>query len=215
MLIFHCIDKIRRMSSEYKYNFFIRLGLEVYLEWWVLTLLNIRYYKVGVLSQIISFTIASIFFIGWLYLLLYTIIFLKKNYRKMKQNGLEETASEVIVLFEEYKMNKLSICFNILFFMRRLLYAMTIIFGYEYNTAQAITFLILMASIFIYTIVARPYKMSIINCFMISNEGALMVLGAMNFLFINPITNEENSTILGWVCIGVIIGKFIKLSMDL
>ena len=83
----------------------------------------------------------------------------------MKEDGLEETAPEVIVLFEEYKMNKFSICFNVIFFIRRLLYAMTIIFGYKYNMPQAISFIILMTSVFLYTAIVRPYKMSIINFF--------------------------------------------------
>ena len=149
-------------------------------------------------SQIISFSLAIVFFIGCLYLLFYTVIFLKRNYRKMNEEGLEETASEVIVLFEEYKMKKSAISFNIIFFIRRLLYAMTIIFGYEYNMPQAIAFLILMASVFLYTVIVRPYKMSIINFFMVFNEGALMILGIMNFLFINPITSEQKNTIYGW-----------------
>ena len=204
--LFH-IEKIKSMSTEYKYNFFIRLGIEVFLEWWVLTLLDIRYCKVDVASQIISFSLAIVFFIGCLYLLFYTAIFLKRNYRKMNEEGLEETASEVIVLFEEYKMKKSAISFNIIFFIRRLLYAMTIIFGYKYNMPQAIAFLILMASVFLYTVIVRPYKMSIINFFMVFNEGALMVLGIMNFLFINPITSEQKNVILGWICIGIILCK--------
>ena len=199
------------MSSEYKYNFFIRLGIEVYLEWWVLTLLNIRYLKVSIASQIVSLILAGVFFIGCLYLLFYTVMFLKKNYTKMKEDGLEETAPEVIVLFEEYKMNKFSICFNVIFLARRLLYAMTIIFGYKYSIPQAISFIVLMASVFLYTAIVRPYKMSIINCFMTFNEGALMVLGIWNFLFINPIASEQKNTIYGWTCIGIIMGEYLNL----
>ena len=160
-------------------------------------------------SQIVSLSLAVIFFIGCLYLLFYTVIFLKKNYTKMKEDDINEIASKVLVLFEEYKMSKFSICFYIIFFTRRLLYAMTIIFGYEYNMSQAISFITLMASALLYTVIVRPYKISIINCFMILNEGALMVLGIMNFFFINPITSEQKNTIYGWICIGFVMSKFL------
>jgi len=53
--------KISEMSKEYKYNFFLRVGLQVYLEVVILSLLNLRYYKIDNGYQIISLIIAIFF----------------------------------------------------------------------------------------------------------------------------------------------------------
>ena len=50
--------KVKELSLEYKFNFFLRVGIELYLEVTVLSLLNIRYPKFEKISQCISFGVA-------------------------------------------------------------------------------------------------------------------------------------------------------------
>jgi hypothetical protein len=50
--------KIMELSQEYKYNFFLRIGLELFLEIFVLSLLNIRHSKFSNIYQITSFGIS-------------------------------------------------------------------------------------------------------------------------------------------------------------
>lgn len=56
----------------------------------------------------------------------------------MRKEGLEETSMSVIVLFEDYKMTKMGLAFNIFFFSRRISYAVLIIAGYQFAMNQAI-----------------------------------------------------------------------------
>ena len=56
-------NKISKMSKEYKYNFFLRLAIEVYLECCVLWLLNLRYAKFESNVQIISVTVSAVLII--------------------------------------------------------------------------------------------------------------------------------------------------------
>jgi len=51
-------NKVKEMSSEYKYNFFLRLGIELFLEVFILSLLNIYNYKVENVYQCLSLAVA-------------------------------------------------------------------------------------------------------------------------------------------------------------
>jgi hypothetical protein len=53
--------KIQEMSAEYKYNFFLRIALELYLEVFILSLLNIRHSKFDNFWQVLSLCIAAAF----------------------------------------------------------------------------------------------------------------------------------------------------------
>lgn len=197
---------MRSLSKEYKYNFFIRIILESYLECWVLSLLNIRYPKFESISQILSVGIACLLIAGCLFMAVWTLIFLKRKYSDIKKGLLEDVAGTVIVLFEDYKLTKWSLLFNVFFFFRRFIYAAIIIFAVDYLLIQAIFFVTLMAILFLYTAIVRPFKLKVISFFMIFNEGVLVALGISNFLFLKPITSKSKDFMLGWVCIAVIIG---------
>jgi len=54
-------NKIKDMSSEYKYNFFLRMGIELFLEVFVLSLLNLRYATYGNFYQVASTALSGFF----------------------------------------------------------------------------------------------------------------------------------------------------------
>lgn len=201
------LAKIRQLSLEYKYNFFVRLLLEVYLEVWVLSLLNLRYYKFETAFQGFSFAFSFAMITIWVWAIIWISLFLKKNHKKLKEGGLEEIAAEFIILFEDYKQKLMGLIFNVIFFCRRILYAMTIIFLIDYPELQSVAFLILMAFVAIYHIVAKPYKSTSINAFSIFNEWMLWALGAVNFTFIKPIADKDKSLTIGWILIGIVMCK--------
>lgn len=202
------LAKIRQLSLEYKYNFFVRLLLEVYLEVWVLSLLNLRYYKFETAFQGFSFAFSFAMITIWGWAIIWISLFLKKNHKKLKEGGLEEIAAEFIILFEDYKQKLVGLIFNVIFFCRRILYAIAIIFLIDYPEVQSVAFLILMAFVAIYHIVAKPYKSTSINAFSIFNEWMLCALGAVNFTFIEPIADKDKNLTIGWILIGIVMCKW-------
>jgi len=46
--------KIREISYEFKFNFFLRIAIELFLEVFILSLLNVKYLKINNFYQILS-----------------------------------------------------------------------------------------------------------------------------------------------------------------
>jgi len=83
---FICLDKVRSLSYEYKYNFFIRLFLEAYLEACMLSILNIYYYKFDTIFQWVSFGAAFIFLV---FMHIWLVVFLKRYPSRILKKGPE------------------------------------------------------------------------------------------------------------------------------
>lgn len=76
--------KIREISLDYKYNFFLRIGIEMYLEIVVLSMLNMRHYKQDNIYQIISLGLSIFALCLSQIFLLWSLHFSCKNYSKYK-----------------------------------------------------------------------------------------------------------------------------------
>ena len=196
------------MSIEYKYNFFIRLGIETFLESWILSLLSIRYTKLNSFSQFTSFGMSIFFFVLYFGFQIWTFFYIRKNMERILKEGGEGFPS-VSVLIEEYRPSKWSAHFNSIFFARRLIYAIIIVFAYEYPLIQTIIFLTVWFLVFLYQVIVRPYKLKLLNIFMILNELTIVVLCCTFFLFINPISDSYKNNVLGWMWVGIVTAVLI------
>lgn len=72
------------MSSEYKYNFFLRLFLEVYLECMILSLINIRYARFEEVLQWVSLITACVLICIFQ---IWVVLYLKRYPSKILNQG--------------------------------------------------------------------------------------------------------------------------------
>ena len=192
------------MSLEYRFNFFLRLALEIFLETGILCLLNVRYMKHNNGWQIYS-TIASILCIlGLTAFFAWSLRYVCENYEDFRRAG-RVCAPEVESMFGCYKIENMpQILFNTFFMLRRTLYACIIIFMVDYPIMQAFFFMVICLPILAYHLVMNPYIEKVNNCLMDINEGALVVIGVFFFKFAEPETDQNLQLLLGWIVIGII-----------
>jgi cysteine-rich repeat protein len=199
--------KIMELSQEYKYNFFLRIGLELFLEIFVLSLLNIRHSKLNNIYQITSFGISWIFIALWVSFFIWSIIFSWRNYFEIKGKKFEK--AEFYSMFGEYKMDNMpQMLFNTFFMTRRILYAWIIIFLPDFPIYQAFSFMAIGVPILAYHLAMNPYRDVSNNVFMNINEALLVFVGAFFFVFAEPHPSEKDQkvmTILSWWVIWMII----------
>lgn len=132
--------KIKELSQEYKYNFFLRIAIETYLEGSLICFLNIRHYKLENMHQIVSLTL-SVFILA-LYLIFTIWTFFYSLYLYKKYGGHDKIdLDSVRSMFGEYKMKNYGhAMFNSLFVLRRLSYAFIIVFLPEFPIIQIFLF---------------------------------------------------------------------------
>ena len=193
-------NKIKSMSGEYKYNFFIRIGLELFLEVFVLSLLNIRYIKFESGWQYLSTIVASLLLLCLITFFVWTTKFSCSAFAHLYNH------QQFYALLGEYKNENLpQVMFNTYFMLRRMLYAFIIVFLSEYPTSQAFCFMIICLPILAYHLVMNPYKETVINVMMNINESMLVTIGVFFFIFAEPDTNTDRVMLLGWAVIGLVI----------
>ena len=197
--------KIKDISYEYKFNFFLRVGNQVYLEASILTLLNLRYSCFENLWQIISFLLSILSIILLIWYFLWAINIGCKNYKSFR-NKEKVDIPEYESLFGEYRtQNMPQFLFNTFFMSRRMLYACIIIFLIDYPQAQAFLFLVICSPVLAFHLVMNPYIALSSNIIMNINEFTFAIIGYIFFAFVEPPNNTSIHNILGWIVIAIIL----------
>ena len=196
------------MSFEYRYNFFLRTGLEIFLETFIITLLNIAHAEFTNFSKILSFTLSLIFIVILITFFLWSLQHSLKNYPKYK--GKKYDISEYESMFGDYKTENLpQFLFNSFFMLRRMLFACIIIFLENYPPFQAFAFMIIWVPFLAYHYVMNPYKSIVNNVIMNINETWFIFIGIFFYLFAEPNSDTEAVLTQGWWCIGILLGMII------
>lgn len=197
------------MSNEYKYNFFLRLGIQFYLEMSILSLLNIRYAKFRNVYQMLSFTAAVLAVVMLLVFFGGAMNFSCKNYLKYKGKN-KVDVPECESMFGSYKTQHMpQALFNNYFMLRRLLYACIIVFLVDFPMMQAFGFMVICVPILAYHLVMSPYIEQTNNVLMNVNEVVLITIGCFFYYFAEPNSNESELELLGWIVVGIIMSMFL------
>ena len=192
------------MSFEYKFNFFLRVTLQIYLETSILGMLNIANPMFDNLPQVWSFLTSIVLIDVLLFFLFWGTRFSLKNFKHFRDKERVDIP-EYESMFGEYKTKNIpQALFNSFFMLRRLLYACIIIFLEKYPMMQAFTFTWICLPILAYQIVMNPYLDKIINIVMNINEISFVVIGIFFFNFGEPNNNADELNILGWTVISII-----------
>ena len=198
------------MSFEYRFNFFLRITLQLYLETSIFALLNIANPMFNNLAQVCSFLTSIVLITVLLFFLFWGTRFSLKNFKNFRDKE-RVNIPEYESMFGEYKTKNIpQALFNSFFMLRRLLYACIIIFLEKYPMMQAFTFTWICLPILAYQIVMNPYLDKIINIVMNINEISFVVIGIFFFNFGEPNNNADELNILGWAVISIINEKNIN-----
>jgi cysteine-rich repeat protein len=198
-------NKIKETSREYKYNFFLRILIQLYLETAIISILNLRYLKYENGWQVLSTLVAAILVFILLSFFWWSVYFSYKNFYKFR--GQPKIAiPEFESMYGQYKIENLpQALFNSFFMFRRLLYVLIIIFLPDFPVFQAFSYTLICIPILAYHLVMNPFISKLENIMMDINEITLTIWGAFFFAFSEPIEDARMSELFGWCIIGLIL----------
>jgi len=173
------------------------MGLIFCLEMCIVDLLSLDNLNFSNLISIPSFLLSVIYLLVIIFLFLFVPIYLFWNYKKMTtlkihfKGSFDKFHSQFSPLFGDYKADRASIIYSLIFILWRILYAGTIVFLKFSAIAQCISFLVLTVPVFLYQIKFRPYKSRLVNFTMTINELALVIDSVFFFFFLGEQGDRE------------------------
>jgi cysteine-rich repeat protein len=198
-------NKIKEMSQEYKFNFFLRMILQLFLETIILSLLNIRFMSNNNFYQVMSTLVSWVAVLAIIIFFVWALKFSWKNFQKYRQKD-KIDIDEVESMFGQYRTKYFpQAMFNTYFMTRRVLYACIIVFLPSYPILQAFSFMVICLPMLAFHLIMNPYHETINNAIMNINEFSLISWGIFFFMFAEPDTNADRLLLLGWAVIGIII----------
>jgi len=195
---------INEASKEYKYNFFLRLGLEMFLELAIVTLLSLSYLKLGNPTQILSYGLSIIMLLIILWFMVFTFLYPIMNFAKIHLMG-SKFCERYWSLFIDFKptSSRPILLYNFFFCVRRLLYAFGIVFFKELQTVQAFFLLAIFLPTIAYLGIFRPFSTRLCNFFMVFNEITLLICFIIFPFFLSDKFNSNE--IIGYSLVALII----------
>ena len=99
--------------------------------------------------------------------------------------------------------SKSALFYNTIFLIRRLLYAIVLVFLSNWPIVQCISIGIIFIPVAAYHVILRPYSSKGINIMMCLNELTLVICAGSFFFFIKP-AESRNPSIVGWLVLFLI-----------
>eukprot|EP00347_Sterkiella_histriomuscorum_P003935 403362372 len=123
--------------------------------------------------------------------------------------------NQIKPLHENLKMNKKwSIGYYSLFFIRRFIFVISMLFFNKAPYLQLMTFQLLSICQFLYLITVMPFENRLNNTMELVNEGLVLFTAEILILFTDFDPNPENRYMLGWVVLSVIfLVSFLNMSL--
>jgi hypothetical protein len=125
-------EKIAELSRQFKYNFFFRLTIQIYLELCIVSFIGAKGMSFENPIQIISSILAIVGLLIVFGFLIWLPIFALKSYAKMRIMG-KRFVNKYYALFGDYKEKGFKFLFYTFFFIfRRFLLAIVLVFLRNY-----------------------------------------------------------------------------------
>lgn len=206
-------EKTAELTRLLKWNFFIRAGLEIYLEVCVVTFISFGGVHFGYKNpvQFLSLLLTGLGVAYILFFLIWIPIFTVKNIPKFRIQG-KRFEKQWYPIVGEYKPNSyITLFYTFFFIIRRILMALVLVFLRWWVFAQVTAMVILLIPYVIYQIVVRPYRWTYVNAMMIWNECQLLVLAAIFYLY----TYETSSMVPTYIAWGLMFEIMFNLIVNM
>lgn len=204
-----CLNFLAKLFDYFKYDFFIRMSMEVFLEINFNAILNMYFIDFSTIYEIISASLAIFYLIILSLVTIFWTFYLLKNH----QGIIDKPANyeSCSCLYIEIDRNKPSaVYFFIFFFMRRLIFWIGIVWFYNTAAAQIPIWIATSAGFMLYSIVVRPYKYKTLNFFSLVNE-IWIFFASFTLLFFefhqkdqDPTSSSQFQIVMGWALISLI-----------
>ena len=193
------------LLSEYKYNFWYRTGLTLFLSLQFQTLSNWADFRTGNIYGWISGVLSVIANLLLTGLIPFIFFLWLTNKRKIleQESGFMKSS---YCLFFEYKPKQL-MCklFSLIFLLRRWVYMLGIIFLREHPLPQVVLLITIVLLQVGYQLIWRPFKVRANNLMMTVNEVFLLVCACIFFKFLESPIEMTTHQVLGYTVISLIV----------
>ena len=130
--------------------------------------------------------------------------FVKGSIAKVRAGAMGEEHCLSICYFEYKPRSLMFALYHVFFMARRFVYAGLIIFLEGRPFLQTSGLVLAFVSICVYQTLFRPFRNPVYNLFMAINEGSLVAMAWVFYLFVDPNENENIRSIAGWSILGII-----------
>jgi hypothetical protein len=200
----HCVGLLK----DFRWNFFIRLAVEGYLELTFSCLLQVFVLPTGSPTTSISYALSIVAALLCLVLPIALTAFTYNNHQHFSTDpALKERYGS---LFDEFKSDRgfLSNCYYPYFIIRRLAYITELWFLVDYPAAQAVLNIglavpVSCTQVFLFVLVYKPFKGSLINYNNLYSEGVVSLTFVLTSLYLIDVSSSAR-TALQWTIVGLV-----------
>eukprot|EP00347_Sterkiella_histriomuscorum_P013348 403365056 len=199
------------LIKDYKYNLFIRFGIETYLPVLVSCLITIKGAILGNTFEYASLCMAGFFWLLYTIFFIYTWVFLITKYNMFKDTQEDKELKKFYKTrynsyYSELELSRLrNVLYYPIFLTHRSIIAYMLIFFHDNFYAQLIIFFCSQLSMLLYLIITRPFKHKITNIIEILNETCVLI--SIPFLFCFYFYQDDGTKLIifGWIFVGILV----------
>lgn len=199
------INYLHECNKEFP-NVWIRIGLEIYLDWLFASALNISDLTFLNSEDIYGSFVAILCFIimlGFTAVIPWLIYFSKKDLNIVTINS-----SRIKLLYKNLNLKKkFSMNVHVMFIILRALLVLIVLTLHYHGWIQILIFNLVIIGLFVIRSILRPYKTVIMNCQDLIGCGLIMVLSWVYFMFLYKpleLATKGAGTLLSYIWLGII-----------
>ncbi|CAI2386702.1 unnamed protein product [Moneuplotes crassus] len=197
-------SSISRMIKDYKYEFFLRFGIQMYLDACVLSMLDLSEGSFENWMQICSFIISIIILACCLYGCYKLLVFIIKLSMQIHRHpGEVPQGFEVLYTFFKPR-SKIYLLYYPFFMIRRLAFAIALITMNHYPFIQCSVVVVSFFSMMLLHVIFRPYKSWVCNAVTCINEIILFCTAVSFYIFHTTEYPAKLMSEVGWMLIGCV-----------
>jgi hypothetical protein len=200
---------IENTLIKMKWNSFLRLYIEMYLDISFSAMLSLSYYTLGSSEEVAEFILSIIFLLLTFATPFFLLHFLLKYYEQLNSNSFYSRFSS---LYEGLKITDISLLFNVIFLSRRFLYSYILIYLASSPHIQIILSSLTSLVTFCYVLLQRPYIFYREYIFDIIGEGCTFLAISLVYAFTFEL-HEEVAKYLDWILVGLLYFSFVTRLM--
>eukprot|EP00347_Sterkiella_histriomuscorum_P013429 403364739 len=195
-----------RVDGIYRYNFAIQAFIELYLEMAILNFIGLYNLQYDNASQIFASIVSLIFFVAVCVIPIFILDIIFENFHRLSSHTFHHRFGTLIEN-QKLQLNKTLLNMWIpLFFLRRIIYAATIVMLQNNGLMQLIISTFITMWVLAFAIIIRPFKTVRANGLTMLNEGTILFCFLMSFYFVDKDKSDDDRMKYSYVTILAIIG---------
>eukprot|EP00347_Sterkiella_histriomuscorum_P000767 403374579 len=197
--------KFIEIENLYHFNGIIKAFQQIFLTMMIGAIINIGEISPMTSADYYSYY-SSFVFIGLSgFLFIFSLVFVQLNKRFLSHKKFQHTWGALILNGELKLEHPWHYLYLWTFLLRRTAFSVSVVILRDYPKIQLFIYLSSCIFIFLWHLILRPYKDSMLNFFYVFNELVLIICGCIMMLFLDSSMSEKESNLYGYLMIVIVV----------